>query len=73
MAKRIIIDYYPATIYFDVKKQLPPFEYGCKVRQEILLRQLKRWDVNSPCHAYSDYIIEAVDPYYDGEIWIIGS
>jgi len=71
--KRIIIQDYPATIYFDVKKKLPTFEYGCKVRQKILLRQLKRWAVDSPIHKYNDYVVEAVESLYDGEIWIIGS
>jgi hypothetical protein len=71
--KRIVIEHYPATFIFDVRKELPEFEYGCKVRQEILLRQLKRQNIDSPCHAYSDYVIEHVEKHYTGEYWILGS
>ncbi len=71
--KRVVIQYYPATFSFDVRKELPPFEYGCKVRQEILLRQLRRKHIYSPCHAYTDYVIEAVETHHCGEIWHLGS
>lgn len=73
MTKRIIIHDYPATFYFDVRKDLPEFNEFCPVRQKILLRQLKRQNIDSPCHSYNDYVIEMVEPYYNGEIWIIGS
>lgn len=73
MTKRIIIQDYPATFYFDVRKDLPEFEDFCPVRQEILLRQLKRHHIDSPCHSYDEYVVEMVEPILGGEIWIIGS
>jgi hypothetical protein len=73
MTKRIIIQDYPATFHFDVRKDLPDFDDYCKVRQEILLRQFKKQNIDSPCHGYNEYVIEMVEPIFDGEIWILGS
>jgi hypothetical protein len=73
MTKRIIIQDYPATFFFDVRKELPEFNDSCDVRQEILLRQLKRQNIDSPCHSYNEYVVEMVEPILGGEIWIIGS
>jgi hypothetical protein len=72
--KRIVIKKYPATMVFDVRKELPEFTDGCKVRQKILLYQLKKQMIDSPSHDYKDYVIEMVEPYYnEAEEWIIGS
>ena len=73
MTKRIIIQHYPATFYFDVRKDLPEFDGYCPVRQEILLRQLRRQKIDSPCHSYTDYVVEIVEPILGGEIWQLGS
>jgi hypothetical protein len=73
MTKRIIIQDYPATFFFDVRKDLPEFDEQCEVRDEILLRQLRRQNIDSPCHSYNEYVVEMVEPILGGEIWIIGS
>ena len=73
MKKNITIQEYPATFYFDVRKDLPDFDDYCKVRQEILLRQFKRQNIDSPCHGYNEYVISMVEPILGGEIWILSS
>ena len=73
MTKRIIIQDYPATFFFDVRKDLPEFDEQCEVRDKILLRQLRRQNIDSPCHSYNEYVVEMVEPILGGEIWIIGS
>jgi len=73
MTKQIIILDYPSNMTFQVRKELPEFNDSCDVRQEILLRQLKRQNIDSPCHSYSEYVIEDVIPMKECEMWIIGS
>jgi len=73
MTKQILILDYPTNMTFQVRKDLPEFDEYCEVRQEILLRQFKRQNIDSPCHGYNEYVIEAVVPMKDSEIWIIGS
>lgn len=71
--KTIIINHYPATFTFKVRKELPVFEDYCEVREEILLRQLRKQKIYSPCHSYTEYVIEMVETFDGGEEWIIGS
>ena len=81
--KTIFIDDYPTNMCFDVRKELPEFTGDCPVRNKILHYQLKKQNVDSPCHAYSDYVVECVeqmnaynelaDKYEDIEVWVIGS
>jgi hypothetical protein len=71
--KTIIITDYPANFTFKVRKDLPAFDEYCEVRQEILLRQLRRQNIDSPCHAYTDYGIDEVITFDGGEQWILGS
>ena len=72
--KTIIVLDYPQTFEFKVKKELPTFngEY-CEVRNEILLRQLRRQKIYSPCHLYTDYVVGVVEPFDNGttsgEVW----
>lgn len=72
---RIMILDYPETMLFNVKKELPEFTDYCEVRQKILLYQLKKKKIHSPCHDYKDYVIEMVQEYPQEkiEIWTIGS
>ncbi len=71
--KLICIYDYPTTFSFHVRKDLPDFQEHCEIRQEILLRQLRKQKVDSPCHSYNEYVVEMVEPFLHGEIWIIGS
>lgn len=84
MTKRIQVKQYPATFEFNIRTELPPFISGttpeghydaemCEVRNDLLLKHMKRLKVNSPCHAYEDYVVEVVTPTLDGEIWQLGS
>ena len=71
--KTIIINHYPATFTFKVRKELPEFEDYCEIREEILHRQLRKQKIYSPCHSYSEYIVEAIETFDGGEEWIIGA
>jgi hypothetical protein len=73
MNKRILIVDYPTTMTFEVRKELPEFNDYCEVRQKILLYQLRKQKIESPCHSYTDYVVEDIFPLNDGEVWIIGS
>jgi len=73
MTKQILILDYPTNMTFQVRKDLPEFDEYCDVRQKILLYQLRKQKIESPMHHYTDYVIEAVVPMKDSEIWIIGS
>jgi hypothetical protein len=73
MTKQILILDYPFNMTFQVRKELPEFDDYCEVRQKILLYQLRKQKIYSPCHLYTDYVVEAVVPMKDSEIWIIGS
>lgn len=71
--KIIIINDYPATFTFKVRKELPEFNDYCEIRQEILLRQFRKQKIYSPCHSYVEYAIEMVETFDGGEEWILGS
>lgn len=71
--KTIIIQHYPANMTFKVKKELPEFTFNCPVRNKILLYQLKKQQIDSPCHSYSDYGVDCIEVFDGGEIWEIGS
>lgn len=71
--KTIIIETYPAPMTFKVKKELPEFTFNCPVRNKILLYQLKKQKVNSPCHGYSEYGVDCITTFDGGEVWEIGS
>ena len=44
-----------------------------KQHRKLLLKNLKKYKIDSPCHLYTDYIVESVYPTDDGEIWFLGS
>lgn len=71
--KTIQINHYPATFSFKVRKDLPEFQFNCPVRNKILLYQLKKQRIDSPCHSYEDYGVDIVIPTETGEIWELGS
>ena len=71
--KQIIVSVYPETFYFKVKKELPVFDYACKVREEILHRQLKRQNINCGIHHPTDFIVEVIESGNNYEIWHLGS
>ena len=71
--KTIIIQHYPANMTFKVMKELPEFTFNCPVRNKILLYQLKKQQIDSPCHSYSDYGVDCIEVFDGGEIWEIGS
>lgn len=74
--KKITIEHYPATFSFNTRAKLPKFNrnsYSCKVRQKLLLKNLKKFNIDSPCHAYEDYVVELVHKTSNGEIWRLGS
>lgn len=71
--KTIIINHYPATFTFKVNGELPPFTFGCPVRNEILHCQLLKQKIESPCHAYDEYGVDEVEVFEGGEEWFIGS
>lgn len=79
MKQKITIKYYPQTFSFNTITKLPPFNNDdpdyeiCEVRQRLLLKNLKKYKIDSPCHLYTDYIVEIVYPTDDGEIWFLGS
>lgn len=71
--KIIIIESYPADMTFEVFDELPEFTFNCPVRNEILLHQLQEQNIDSPCHAYSDYGVDCIEKFDGGEVWSIGS
>ncbi len=71
--KTIIINDYPATFTFKVRKELPEFTFDCPVRNAILHYQLRKQQIDSPCHGYSEYGVDAIEVFEGGEEWIIGS
>ena len=64
---------YPQTFEFETGVEFPPFEYGCKKRCQVLLKELKRQKIHSPMHAYEDYVVEIVKKSKFGENWELGS
>ncbi len=70
----IKVEIYPATFQFIVDFELPKFEYGCETRGAILSKVMDKLEINSPCHAYEDYIVEGVQTNgVNTEIWQLGS
>lgn len=70
---QIVVEIYPATFVFQVEEPLPPFKYGCKVRRKILIKEMNLQNIDSPCHAYEDYIVESIEKIPVGERWHLGS
>lgn len=77
MKKTITINYYPQTFSFTTYTKLPPFNIdaseSCEVRQRLLLKNLKKYKIDSPYHLYTDYLVEMIIPTDNGEIWLLGS
>lgn len=73
--KQIKIIDYPANMFFQVKIELPPFEYGCPVRNRILHRQIyTQIMMEQLTHGVKDYIVESIEVMENGtEIWYVGS
>ena len=68
-----VVDY-PSSFNFITDKPLPEFYYGCEVRTKLLHEAMESQQIESPCHAYDDYIVEAIDIKPNGsEDWQIGS
>jgi len=69
--KTIFIDY-PTNFSFKTKKTFTTNEERTQHLQQVLRKN----KVDSPCHDYTDYVVEDVDTnmYYGNcEYWIIGS
>ena len=68
--KTIFIDY-PTNLSFKTKKTFASNEERTKHLHQVLRRK----KVESPCHDYTDYVVEMVEPnkYGSFEFWIIGS
>ena len=69
--KTIFIDY-PTMFHFNTDKDFS----NNQERTEYLHEVLKNNKVNSPCHAYTDYVVEAIEPIGkkgEREYWAIGS
>ena len=80
ISKKNIIPYkisvigYPCTFKFTVSKPFKPFNYDeDDGRNELLLKKMYELAVESPCHAYEDYVIEIVRKVRGGEHWYLGS
>jgi hypothetical protein len=77
--KLIVITHYPATFAFTTNETLTPFneETECSLRNRILHDELKRQNIESPYHSYTDYVVEIVDTALLGDIevemWTLGS
>ena len=71
---KISIIGYPCTFKFTVSKPFKPFNYDeDDGRNELLLKKMYELAVESPCHAYEDYVIEIVRKVRGGEHWYLGS
>ena len=64
---------YPDTFSFVTRQTLPEFQWNCPVRNKILLKKLRELDVDSPCHAWTDYGVEIINKKYGQEFWYLGS
>ena len=71
--KIIIINDYPTNFSFKVYEELPEFTFDCPVRTQILHDKMEELQIESPSHDFSDYCVEAIEPFGGGEEWIIGS
>jgi hypothetical protein len=70
---KIYVVGYPTSFTFDIPGKLPRFDGSCKKRDRILRDAMKRLKVNSPNHAYEDYVVEIVEDTGNGEAWHLGS
>jgi hypothetical protein len=68
--KTIFIDY-PTNFSFKTKKTFTTNEERTQHLQQVLRRK----KVESPCHDYTDYVVETADKLgcYDSEYWCVGS
>jgi hypothetical protein len=64
---------YPDTFSFVTRQSLPEFKWNCPVRNKILLKQLRKLNVDSPCHLWTDYGVEEIVKKYGQEFWYLGS
>jgi len=75
--KTIFIKNYPATFSFTTPDILPERpenkSIDCRVRDNMLHRELEKQGINSPNHAYTDYIVELILKHGNNETWIVGS
>lgn len=69
---KIVIKDYPCDCEFKTNVTLPKFEYGCKVRTELVQKHLKTVKYSAP-HAPEDFRVEKVEVIPDGEEWHLGS
>lgn len=67
-----VVDY-PDTFSFVTRQELPEFKFDCPVRTKILHKKLRELDIDSPCHAWTDYRVEQVVKKYGQEFWYLGS
>jgi hypothetical protein len=73
---QIIVKDYPCDFTFMCNEALPTYNddgRGCAKRDEILHRVMEFMNVNSPCHDYTDYVVERVTSEGDAEVWQLGS
>lgn len=69
----ITIDY-PSFASFTIRAGKFKNNNDLKSRTKELHRLLKRSRVDSPCHDYSDYVVEGVEITSNGrEFWVVGS
>ncbi len=77
--KLIVVMHYPQTFTFTTNETLTEFneETECSLRNRILHDELKRQKIESPYHAYTDYVVEIVETAVIGdteiELWTLGS
>lgn len=64
---------YPCTFSFTTQQSLPDFSYGCPVRTELLHQKMEELGIESPTHAYTDYVVEAIEKEGQVEYWHLGS
>lgn len=73
MKKLIVVMGYPATFSFTTLEDFPPFEYGCEVRRKLLVKELEKQKIPSPCHGYEEYVVETIEQGDGWEQWHLGS
>jgi len=71
--KRVIVVGYPDTFSFETEMEFPKFKYGCETRTSLLYLELEKNKISSPCHEYTDYIVESIEIKNDIEYWQLGS
>jgi hypothetical protein len=73
---KIILDGYPCRFTFVVSKQFKPFNKENNYdeeRQSFLVRKMKKFKLPTNGHDYTDFIIEHVEKFKGGEVWVLGS